>query len=874
MLPLLLAAMTLGPTPRPDPTAPVVPLTPRRGDIVIDGRLDEADWQGTPAIAHMIQSFPNEGQPSRQRIAVHLLHDDAAIYVAARLYDTAPDSIQALLTRRDRNTQSDQFALFLDPYGDGRTGYRFAVSAAGAQSDSYLYNDDFRDDSWDGVWTSAVQRDSLGWTVEFRIPLAQLRSTTDPEKSWGVNIGRVIGRHNEVSYLTLRSQQATGFVSKFGTLNGAASLPRRQRLEVIPYITQRAAFQRVEANDPFRDGSDLQHGMGADLRLGLGSAFQLDATIFPDFGQVEVDPAVVNLTDVETRFEERRPFFVEGNTIFRFGLGGTNNFMGFGWASPEPAYFRRIGRAPQGRAPTADFLDAPAGVDILGAAKLTGKIGNWNVGTLGALTQREYARTWTDGSELRSEVEPMAGYGIVRTARDFAGGRHGLGFIVTAVDRAEGTGAVQHQVNARAVVAGVDGWLTLDRGRSWVLSGWGAMSRVSGTEARIAALQQGSSHYYQRPDADHVEFDPTATSLAGSFGRLSLNKQTGSVLVNAAVGAVTPGFDANDAGFMPRADLVNAHVMGGYRWTTRNSWRQSARIQNAVYSSWDFGGLVTARGIWHQSNVTLRNFSTVYAGFNAQPEVTDPRATRGGPMMRSPGGIDGFAGWSSDPRRALQFSLNTSAEQYGGDRLGWAVSAGLAYRPSSNVTLTVSPSLDVSHNPAQYLRAATDAGAVDTYGRRYLFGELEQRTLSANVRLDWIFSPKLSLELFAQPLTATGRYDRIRELRRADSYDFRDFGSEGSTIDRDAGVVDPDGEGDAPAIVIGQPDFTFTSLRGNAVLRWEYAAGSTVYLVWSQNRSVFDNSASFRPFKAFGRLGDATDGQNVLMLKVSYWLGR
>jgi hypothetical protein len=874
MIALLLVATVLGPERRPDPDAPVLRLQERTSDIAIDGRLEESDWQDTPLIAQLIQSFPNEGQPSRQRVAVHVVHDDGALYVAARLYDTAPDSVLALLTRRDRNTQSDQFAVFLDPYGDGRTGYRFAVTAAGAQGDSYLYNDDFRDDTWDGVWSSAVQRDSLGWTVEMRIPLAQLRGTTDPERQWGINVGRVIGRYNEVSYLTLRPQQANGFVSRFGTLDGMSRLPRRQRVEFIPYFTTRAEFRPVADGDPFRDGSDLGRGAGADLRLGLGSRFQLDATIFPDFGQVEVDPAVVNLTDVETRFEERRPFFVEGNTIFRFGLGGTNNFMGFGWASPEPAYFRRIGRAPQGRAPAADHVDAPNGVDILGASKLTGKIGQWNVGALAALTQREHARLMIDGTESRSEVEPLAGYGIVRAARDFSSGRHGLGFIATGVERALDDSPLANQVNDQAVVAGVDGWITLDRSRTWVLSGWGATSRVSGTASRITALQQGASHYYQRPDADYVEVDPSATSLAGSYGRLSLNKQSGSVLVNAALGAVTPGFDANDAGFMPRADLINAHVSGGYRWTRRNSWRQSARVQAAAYSSWNFGGDVTARGLWQQTNITFTDFSYVYGGFNTQPEVSDHRATRGGPMMRSPGGIDGFLGWSSDPRKNVQLGANLTAADYGADALSWSASVALTWRPRTNVTLNLVPQLSVSHNPAQYLRTATDPLAEQTFGRRYLFGALEQQTLSASVRLDWIFSPKLSLELYAQPLTSSGAYHGIRELRRPDSFEFLEYGTAGSTIDREAGVVDPDGPGEAPAIAIGQPDFTFTSLRGNAVLRWEYAAGSSLYLVWTQHRSVAAANGEFRPFNAFGRLGDAIDGQNLLMLKVSYWLGR
>ncbi len=869
---ITMLALALG-AGAPDPDVPTVRATRLTGVITIDGRIDEAAW-GKATMSGFVQSFPNEGAGSRQGTDVHVVVDDAAMYVGARLHDSAPDSIVALLTRRDRNSQSDLFAFFLDPYGDRRSGYRFAVTAAGAQSDGVLYNDDFRDDSWDGVWASAVHRDSLGWSVELRIPLAQLRRAADPGRAWGINAGRVIGRYNETSYLTLRPQQGSGFVSRFAFLEGMNDVERRQRLEFIPYATQRAEYRAAAPGNPFRDGSRNATGAGADLRMGIGSTMQLDATILPDFGQVEVDPAVVNLTDVEVRFEERRPFFVEGNSVFRFGFGGSNNFMGFGWASPDPIYFRRIGRAPQGRAPAAEFVDAPNGVSILGAAKFTGKVGQWNVGALTAMTQREHARLWAAGQESESEIEPFTAYGIARAQRDFSGGRHGLGMLVTTAQRDTDGRDIARQVNGDAIVAGVDGWVTLDAARRWVVSGWGGTSRVTGTKERIATLQQASTHYFQRPDAEHLEVDPAATSLTGTFGRISLNKQQGSVLVNAAVGAVSPGFDANDAGFMARADLVNAHAMGGYRWTRRNSWRQSARTQTAIFSSWDFGGLVTGRGLWHQTNVTLRDFSSAFAGFQVSPEVDDPRATRGGPTIRAQSGFDVFGGGGTDARKSIILSASLNAWRYASPDLGYRAAVGLTYRPSSNITLSLEPAYEVASNPAQYLRAATDPLAIETHGRRYLFGALEQRTLSANLRIDWIFTPKVSFELFVQPLTSTGRYDAVRELRRGGTFDFRNFGTEGSTLDRTAGIADPDGAGPAPAILIGQPDFTFTSLRGNAVFRWEYAPGSTMFLVWTRNRAMQNATAAFRPIDAFGRLGEARDGVDVLMVKVSYWLGR
>ncbi|MBP6444124.1 MAG: carbohydrate binding family 9 domain-containing protein [Gemmatimonadales bacterium] len=842
--------------------------------VAIDGRLDDAAWRGGALITTLVQSSPTEGAPASEATAVHLAYDDAALYVAARLRDRAPDSVMALLTRRDRSSQSDFFSLYLDPLGDRRTGYEFTVSAAGVQSDGTLYNDDWSDDAWDGVWQSSVRRDGEGWIVEMRIPLSQLRVAAAGSIHWGVNVGRGIGRRNEVSYLIPRLREGSGFVSRFAELLGPDEVTPRRRAELLPYLTGKHESAPTTLGNPFRTGSQTTPSVGADFRLGMGRGFQLDGTVNPDFGQVEVDPAVVNLSDVEVFFDERRPFFVEGINVFRFGYGGANNFMGFNWVNLDPFYSRRIGRAPQGRIPESPFSEAPQGVRILGAAKLTGRLGSWNVGTLSALTQREHARLSDGTVEQRAEIEPLAGYGVVRAQRDFAGGRHGLGVLGTVTHRDFRDNSLRDQMDAGAQLAGLDGWLTLDSKRTWVMSGWGAISRVTGTAARITALQAGAGHYYQRPDADHVELDPDATTMSGSFGRLTLNKQNGSTLFNAAVGAVSPGFEANDLGFVGRTDVLNAHVSSGYRWTKPRGLINSARYATTIFGTWDFGGARNSAGWWNNVNITWSNFSGTYFGGTVNPASTNVRGTRGGPAMASPGGFEAFAGWTSDERKPLSFEVELSGSRYaGGERHAQNYSIAATYRPASNVSISVGPSYEALRNPAQYLRAADDPAATATYGRRYLFGDLDQQTLSGNIRVNWILSPKTSIELFAQPLISSGRYHTVRELRAPGTFAFRDFGTEGSTVDRAAGVVDPDGAGAAPAITIGQPDFTFASLRGNAVFRWEYTAGSTFFLVWTQQRAYQDSQGRFAPGSSFDRLL-SEPGQQVLMMKLSYWLNR
>lgn len=874
MFALLLALAGHPPLVMDTTARPLLRVTRATGPIAIDGLLNEAIWKGPPTIDRMVQTSPNDGAPATEATEVRLTYDGNALYVAARLRDRSPDSVMAILSRRDANTQSDFFAVYIDPTLDGRNGFYFLVSAAGVQADGTLYNDDWDDQSWDGVWESAVRRDSTGWVAELRIPFSQLR-VTSAVAAWGINVGRGIGRRNEVSYFTPRPQAGSGFVSRFAELAGFKGVTAPPRLEVVPYVTARAKFAPSALGDPFFDGSSTRPGVGGDLRMGLGSRFQLNATINPDFGQVEVDPAVVNLTDVETFYDEKRPFFVEGNDVFRFGFGGANNFNGFNWVNIEPFYSRRIGRAPQGAVPDATYSDTPEGTHILGAAKITGHLGSWKLGLMNAVTRREYARLSTLGETSRAEVEPLTEYGVVRLSRDFAAGRHGLGFLGTLTDRAFKDDALQSQLNGTAALVGVDGWVTLDAAKRWVLSGWTATSRISGSAERISAVQRAGTHYFQRPDADYLEYDSTATSMTGTYGRLTLNKQQGAVLFNAALGVVSPGFDVNDLGFVGRTDVINAHVLSGYRWTRPGSWYQYAQVVGALFATGDFGGVVNATGLWAKSKVTLRNFSQVQVGMFLNPVATlDDRLTRGGPRMESPPAVDAWVGWDSDARKPFTLSLYTEGQTYGSiaDRaLTTRVTVG--WRPVPNLTLSAGPSFNYSRNTSQYLRSAVDPLATATFGRRYLFGDLSQKTLSADIRANWIFSPKLSLEVFMQPLVSSGRYLSIREFRQPRTYTFRDYGTEGSTYDKDAGVVDPDGAGPAPAIVVGHPDFTIASLRGNAVFRWEYARGSTLYLVWTQSRANDEMTGEFSPRRAFSNLLD-TRGTNVLMLKATYWISR
>jgi hypothetical protein len=843
------------------------------GTIALDGLLSEDAWTTAQPVSDFTQREPVEGASATERTEVRILYDDDALYVGARLFDSRPDSVRAQLARRDRLASSDRFVIFLDCYHDRRTGFFFGINAAGTLYDGTLYNDDWDSDTWDGVWEGKASRDSLGWSAELRIPYSQLRFQRQKTHRWGINFKREIARRNESDYLVRTPSNGSGFVSRFVDLVGIEEVSPPPRLELLPYVTSRAEYSSHEVADPFNNGSQVSAGVGGDLKLGLGSNLTLDATVNPDFGQVEVDPAVVNLSDVETFFEEHRPFFVEGANIFEYGTGGANDFWGFNWANPSFLYSRRIGRAPEAELPDDyDYSNVPNGTSIIGAAKLSGKIKNWSLGALSALTSREHANFALGSQQWRQEVEPLTYYGVYRAQKEIGGGRHGLGFIGTVTGRSFDEPQLRDELSSSALGFGVDGWTTLDRDGVWVVSGWSGLSRVAGTPARLQSLQENSVHYFQRPDAGYLGVDSGATSLTGYAARVSLNKQKGNWMFNSAIGVVDPNFEVNDLGFQSRSDQINSHVMFGHKWTKPGRLLRSWRLNLAGFRSYNFGGDVTWTGLFLTGLYELRNFSTGRWFVAYNPSTLSDRRTRGGPLMVNQPGVEWDFQLDSDPNKRWIYGVGLHGSHYReGWEQSWSARAALEWRPGPRVSLRVEPQIERFGTSSQYVDTFDDALAGGTFGHRYVFADLNQTTFSASVRLNWIFTPRLSLEVYAQPLISSGSYTGFKELARPRSYAFTGYPDPTPTDDPDRIVVDPDGSGGpAAAHEIDDPNFSLGSLRGNAVLRWEFSPGSTLFLVWTQNRSDSETIGSFRAARALGRLFDA-DADNIFLVKVSYW---
>lgn len=465
--------------------------------VNLDGILSEPSWQ-EPSASPLIQNDPDNGTAPRQRTDWWIAFDNEALYLAARMHDAAPESIDCDLGRRDSWPNSDWVFLNLDTFNDDRNGYSFAISPSGTIIDAILYNDGWDDSSWDAIWECATTIDELGWTVEARIPFSQLKFPNQAEQVWGINFSRRTRRYRERDELFHMPRGESGYVGRFPDLVGIRGIDPGNRLEVLTYGVVKAEYLDIDAGNPFEDSSEFEGNLGADIRWGLSNDLSLYATVNPDFGQVEVDPAVVNLSDCETFYSERRPFFVEDANTFRFGREGTNNNWNFNWMDPMLFYSRRIGHAPDLSLKNHDHAEVPSFTTILGAGKLSGKLGGASAGLLSAFTAEERAHLDTSGKHSSQVVEPLTNYTVMRLQRTRPDGHQGLGIIATSTWRDLTTARSKEELSRHALTGGIDGWTTLDDDEVWALRGYVSGSYVTGTETVIDALQRSSRHYYQR----------------------------------------------------------------------------------------------------------------------------------------------------------------------------------------------------------------------------------------------------------------------------------------------------------------------------------------------------------------------------------------
>lgn len=840
---------------------PVVQAVRAAQAPVIDGDLSDAAWQNAPEITGFTQHDPDDGKPATQKTVVKVVYDDRAISFGAMMYDDKP--VTTLLARRDNNLESDWFYVSIDSQHDRLNGASFWVNPSNVQYDANLYNDIYDDSSWDAVWESAAKIVPGGWVAEIRIPFSQLRFPEKAQLTWGINFTRKINKNAEVDRFVNVPKGQTGWVSRFADLAGIEGIHPDRALELMPYaVTRSDLTSRVESADPFTRRSDYGFDGGLDVKYGLSSNLTLTGTINPDFGQVEVDPAVVNLGQFETFFPEKRPFFTEGAQIFRFGNGPANSRWNFNLYPPQFFYSRRIGRSPQGSA-SADYSDSPGQTTILAAAKLTGKAGNgWSIGVLDALTDRESGRFQSGGTTWSQTVEPVTNYFAGRSTREYGKGSR-IGVLVTSVNRRLPSELLDLRRNAYEI--GIDGY-TLFRDKDWLFEWLAGTTRLEGSSEAIDATQKNSSHRYDRPDADHLNYDPSRTSLGGWGGRAMLGKQTGKWRPNVQIQAYSPGFDVNDVGYMQRVDVINSHAVLHYSDQDVRKYTREISVWTGKYQNWNFGGDLFANGVYGNWYLQAKNYWYTFGSAGHSNETLDDRKTRGGPLALRPADTSFSLGFGSDSRKKVSFETygDRSTDQDG----GYSHSAGVYvnYRPTTAIRVSVNPSYSRLHEVTQYVTTIDDPRASATYGHRYIFATLEQRSLDIGTRVEWTVNSRLSFQLYLQPFIASGGYHEYKQLARPRTRDYISLSGGSLIFDAQSNEYRIEGQH-----TFGNPDFNLRSVRGSAVGRWEFRPGSALYVVWNENRSDVVPLGDFRLRRDFSALRGALS-KDVFLVKVSYWL--
>ena len=818
-----------------DPARMAAAAVPEASALKLDGEFNETVWERAPAVTDFRQRDPKDDGDPTFKTEVRVAYDATSMYVAVTAHDPEPDKLVALRTRRDSYSPSDWITVMIDSFHDRRTAFEFTVNPAGVKRDAYWFNDNNSDDGWDAVWDVAVSRGADGWRAEFRIPFSQLRFRHSEDATFGFGVVRQIGRLNETDTWPLISKSANGYVSSFGDLTGLQLSPSQKRLELVPYTVGQLNTQPDADGNPLVSSHDPDASIGLDLKYAVRPSMTLTATVNPDFGQVEADPAVVNLSGFETFFAERRPFFVEGSGMFTFDMDCSDG------SCSGLFYSRRIGRSPRGspEVPEGGFVDTPQQTTILGAAKLTGKVGQFSVGALNAVTAEEKASIALGDARTQQSVEPLTNYSVVRARREFAN-QSTVGFIVANTARSLNTDT--SFLPGSALAGGIDWDWRLNK--RYALQGYWAGSTIHGSAESIDELQTSTVHSFQRPDADHLDYNPSATSLNGYGASLAIAKIGGSrVRFNSNVALKSPGLELNDLGFQRRADVRSESNWIQFRRDTPTKHLRNVRWNLNQWGSWNYGGDRMDLGGNVNAHWQFTNNWRTGTGLTVLGRGFDDRATRGGPGAYGNPKIIYWQYVEGDDRKPVSVG---NFFNIGSDRKGtrwFATEPFVTYRPAS--FLSVSGGFRYFHNvdDSQWIENTEDD--------HYVFGHLDQTTVALTFRTNYTITPRLTIQIYAEPFVSAGDYTGFKELvnGRAPRYEDRY----------------------APFAYASNPDFNFRSFRTTNVLRWEYKPGSALFVVWQQGREDTLDNGQFNFGRDFGGVFGAP-ARNVFLVKMSYWL--
>lgn len=845
--------------------------------IVIDGRLDELTWQNAKWNEGFYMYFPYDNKSPSEETRFAILYDDDYVYVAIKAFDSDPSSISKRLTRRDE-LDGDYIGIQFDSYNDLQTAYGFSVSAAGTKRDMFISKDGSkRDESWDPIWWVKTSITDEGWEAEMKIPFSQLRFVNNYEQTWGVQVERYVYRHQETSLWNPKKRNDPGWVHHYGKMNGLVNIQPKKVCDFNPYIVGSFDSYEKEEGNPFADGSDFDGNIGLDGKIGLTNNLTLDFTVNPDFGQVEADPSTVNLSGFEQFFDEKRLFFNEGNNILNYSIN-----YGRGRGSSENLFYsRRIGRRPHYYPflSEGEYIKSSSFTRIIGAAKVTGRTENGlSIGILETLTAQERAKIQnSDGNNSYTTSEPLTNYAALSLNKDFGQGNTLLGGMITSTNRNINQDYLKN-LHKSAYTGGIT-FAKYWKDKTWFIESRLSGSYVMGDSTAILSTQTSNTHRYQRPDADHLEVDSTLTSLSGYSALFAIGKSGGGNFNFSYSTAIkSPGYEINDIGYVMLVDNISNNLSVGYRINEPYLMFKNIGAFWNVSNSYEFSGLYLGARTGINTFSTFKNNFDMGIGLTYNTDRVLTSTLRGGPAYKVPGDFNKSIRIGTDNRKKVSLRLsasNTSGFEGNLNRNSFRLT--LSVKPSENILVQLAPNYNTSMNEQQYVTYVEYDN-----DNKYILGKINQETFGMSIRLNYNINPEMSLQYWGQPFFASGSYSNFKFVTdpRNDNYTerFQSYTNNNSGEDQinfnEAGntyEIDEDLNGEIDYTFLS-PDFNRSEYLHNMVFRWEYRPGSTLFLVWSQNRNYFASDAGVAISQNIDEMFDYKP-HNTFLVKFSYRIG-
>jgi len=830
---------------------------------VIDGKLDDECWKTGVWAGNYTQWKPKEGAKPTFPTEVNIQYDDKNLYVAFRAYDDEADKVHRFAGVRDE-TVGDMMGITLDSYRDYRTGFEFTITAWGQKIDLVLFNPENWDFNWNAVWKGKVGLEDSAWVAELEVPLSQLRYSNKDEQVWGMHTWRWIDRIQEESNWEKQSSTGPGMLYNFGELRGINGLKKSRRLEVMPFVLGDLKTLKEEPGNPFtKNGRNWGGNLGLDAKIGVSSNFTVDLTVNPDFGQVESDPSVMNLTAFETFYEEKRPFFLEGLTIFDYKFDDQNLF-----------YSRRIGHSPSLTVypGSGQFVKNPDKTTILSAAKFSGTTSNGlSVGLIQSITANEYARlSDSEGNRSSEKVEPLTNYVIARVQKGFNAGTTVIGGMMTSVNRFNNTGNLKF-LTSDAFTGGLD-LIHRWRDKEFYIDAKLIGSYITGSRESITALQESSARYFQRPGATYLNYDPLKTSIEGIGGKFKIGKGAGGFWrYSTGATILSPGLELNDLGYMRTADEINQENVISYFVNQPVSIFRTYNISLEQFNSWNFNGTFLGSGGHLSFTSEFKNQWRFGANVIYHSRAYDTKILRGGYDMIMPSSIMAFGSIGTDHSRKVTAQLEYSYESRSNNSaFNYQIESGISVRPLSPLKIGITATYFNNHDQLQYVDTK-DFEALSP-GKRYILGTIDQKTLGLTFRIDLNLSPEFSVQYYGSPFISRGSFSELKRITNPEAKKYNDRFTLYQNPTLAGGVYElSDYDSGWPVFYsVNDPDFNFHQFRSNLVAKWEYRLGSFIYFVWSSERTGNNGFSEASVGESYRYLREAFPN-NIFLVKVSYW---